>query len=139
MAPALHRYTWIPTIITFFCGRYSMLALSTRTWYVHLYPYMCVSINFLNLLILSPPYPHTPSHILTHPHTPSHITQLVFPVANSPMIYYTQNKGQTFQVQSFSPSTIDPRSLKFSPTHPLWAMALDTTYNKVSIGPATSK
>ena len=120
-----------------------MLAPPTRTWYVHLYNLTCVrvSLNFLNLLILPPPYPHKPSHTLTltlthpHPHTPSHITQLVFPAANTAKIYYTFNEGQTFQVQSFTPSTINPRSLLFSPTHSLWAIGHDPTYNKVSIGP----
>ena len=84
------------------------------------------------MLIVTPPHPSLPPPP-THTHTHTLITQLVFPAANSPKIYYTYDEGQRFQVQSFSPSTINPRSLLFSPTQPLWAMAHDDTYNKVSI------
>ena len=62
-------------------------------------------------------------------------TQLVFPAANSPLIYYTFDEGLTFQIQSFTPSTIRPRSLKFNPVHLLWAIGHDNTTNKVRWAP----
>ena len=47
------------------------------------------------------------------------------------MIYYTFDEGLTFQIQSFTPSTIRPRSLKFNPVQLLWAIGHDNTTNKV--------
>ena len=77
----------------------------------------------------------TQSSCTSHTHTH---TQLVFPAANSSNIYYTFNEGQTFQVQSFSPSTIDPRSLLFSPTQLLWAIGHDIVNKKVNISLPTN-
>ena len=77
----------------------------------------------------------TQSSCTSHTHTH---TQLVFPAANSSNIYYTFNEGQTFQVQSFNPSTIDPRSLLFNPTQLLWAIGHDIVNKKVNISLPTN-
>ena len=126
MAPASHRYTPIPTIVTFFCGRYSMLALSTRMWYVHLYPYMCVSINFLNLLILSPPHPNTPSHILTHPHT-SHSWFSQLPTHPWSTIRKTKAKHSRSSLSVHPPSTLAPWSLAQHIPYGPWHLTPHTT------------
>ena len=65
-------------------------------------------------------------------HTHTLTTQLVFPAANSPKIYYTYDEGLTFQVQSFTPPTINPRSLLFNPTQSSWAIGHDNTNDKVA-------
>ena len=51
--------------------------------------------------------------------------QLVFAGFPDSRIYYTLDEGDTWTIQDFNPSTINPRTLKFSPKEDNWILAHD--------------
>ena len=59
--------------------------------------------------------------------------QLVFASFETPRIYYTLNEGQSWNHHDFDPLTINPRSMKFSPTEDHWILAHDPTNERVSV------
>ena len=48
-------------------------------------------------------------------------------------MYISTNEGQTFNKQSFSPSSINPRTLKFHPTKESWFLAHDRQTHTVRV------
>ena len=49
----------------------------------------------------------------------------MFASYTSSRIYFTLDAGQTWDIHDFTPATIDPRSLKFSPKEDNWILAHD--------------
>lgn len=56
----------------------------------------------------------------------------MFASNSDPRIYYTLDEGSTWEQQNLFPSSIDPRTLKFSPKEDNWILAHDPDNEKVT-------
>jgi len=122
--------------LAIFILTYSLNRAKTALLATHLYRSTNYGVNFTRIdNQLNQLDPSSPTLILWLDFyvNPVNKNMLVFPDAVASKIYYTLDEGRTFQVQTFSPSTLDPRSLLFNPAQPRWALAHDNTNNKLYV------
>ncbi|CAI8030523.1 Sortilin-related receptor [Geodia barretti] len=65
--------------------------------------------------------------------SPGNLNMLVFASFETSRIYYTLNEGQLWDHHDFDPPTINPRSMKFSPTEDNWILAHDPTNERIYV------